>query len=350
MPQRLARLDGPRRRHRAAARPRPRAGRARSSRWARRRRWAVGDRVTTPFVLACGTCASAARRRARCASGSRSRASPSGARSPSASRCRAPTPTWSRVPDAVDSDVAAGLGCRFATAYRALATSRGCFPVRPSSSTGAAASGWPRRWSPSRGAPRGGRRPVAESLAVAVGLGATTEPVGTADVSLDCFGSAATLAASIACLRPRGRHVQVGLLGGADARPAVDMGRLVGQELQLLGSHGMAASDYPSCSLSLADGTLDPGRLLRDRIGLEAAAERLAGLGGAWGRRRWCDRRTAWSVTWAGPFTPGCGIPGRGHSRFNQPCETRPPMPPLPPRPPSRRRPSSAETSARGTS
>jgi len=98
-------------------------------------------------------------------------------------------------------------------------------------------------------------------------------------VSLDCFGSRATLAASVACLRPRGRHVQVGLLGGADARPAVDMGRVVGQELQLLGSHGMAASAYPEMLALVADGTLAPQRLLRDRIGLAQAPARLAALG-----------------------------------------------------------------------
>jgi alcohol dehydrogenase len=102
---------------------------------------------------------------------------------------------------------------------------------------------------------------------------------GGADVSIDAFGSRSTLAASVAALRPRGRHVQVGLLVGADATPPVDMGRVLGLELQLLGSHGMPVSDYPELLALIADGTLDPGRLLRDRIGLAEAGPRLAALG-----------------------------------------------------------------------
>ena len=57
------------------------------------------------------------------------------------------------------------------------------------------------------------------------------------------------------------------------------MGRVLAQELQLLGSHGMPASDYPEMLARVADGTLDPGRLLRDRIGLAEAGPRLAALG-----------------------------------------------------------------------
>jgi alcohol dehydrogenase len=69
------------------------------------------------------------------------------------------------------------------------------------------------------------------------------------------------------------------LLGGADAWPSVDMGRVLAQELQLLGSHGMPAADYPALLAHVADGTLDPGRLLRDRIGLAEAGPRLVALG-----------------------------------------------------------------------
>jgi alcohol dehydrogenase len=133
--------------------------------------------------------------------------------------------------------------------------------------------------------------PDPASLALAEQLGAMPVPRGGtsgeiadltnggADVSVDAFGSRTTLAASVACLRPRGRHVQVGLLGGGDASPPVDMGRVLGQELQLLGSHGMPASDYPGMLARVADGSLDPGRLLRDRIGLAEAGSRLAALG-----------------------------------------------------------------------
>jgi alcohol dehydrogenase len=102
---------------------------------------------------------------------------------------------------------------------------------------------------------------------------------GGADVSLDAFGSRVTLSASISCLRPRGRHVQVGLLAGDDAAPRVDMSRVVAQELQLLGSHGMAASAYPEMLALVAAGRLRPQQLLRERISLDEAGPRLARLG-----------------------------------------------------------------------
>jgi len=92
-----------------------------------------------------------------------------------------------------------------------------------------------------------------------------------------------TLAASVACLRPRGRHVQVGLLAGADAVPRVEMGDVVARELQLLGSHGLSARSYPELLRLVTRGTLDPGRLVRDRIDLDDAAVRLPGLSASGG-------------------------------------------------------------------
>ncbi|PNB52971.1 alcohol dehydrogenase, partial [Pseudomonas sp. GW531-E2] len=88
------------------------------------------------------------------------------------------------------------------------------------------------------------------------------------DLSLDCRGSRDVVAASLACLRPRGRHVQVGLLGGADATPPVDLGLVVARELQVLGSHGLSATSYPALLARVADGTYAPQRLLRDEVGL----------------------------------------------------------------------------------
>ena len=98
------------------------------------------------------------------------------------------------------------------------------------------------------------------------------------DVSIDAFGAPVTMRASIACLRPRGRHVQVGLLGD-DVAPAVPMGLVIARELQLLGSHGMAAHTYPMMLAEIAAGTLAPQALLREAIDLDAAPARLMALG-----------------------------------------------------------------------
>ena len=81
---------------------------------------------------------------------------------------------------------------------------------------------------------------------------------GGVHVSVDAVGSAAVATASVRSLRRRGRHVQVGLLLGADATAGLPMDLVVAQELQVLGSHGMPAGDYPAMLALIASGALDP--------------------------------------------------------------------------------------------
>lgn len=54
-------------------------------------RWRAGDRVTVPFVCACGSCPACAAATSRCANARRSPASPTGAPSPSTSPSTTPT-------------------------------------------------------------------------------------------------------------------------------------------------------------------------------------------------------------------------------------------------------------------
>ncbi|HEY5397220.1 MAG TPA: alcohol dehydrogenase, partial [Trebonia sp.] len=89
-----------------------------------------------------------------------------------------------------------------------------------------------------------------------------------------------TLASSVRSLRRRGRHVQVGLLLGAEATPPVPMDLVIAGELEIYGSHGMAARDYPPMLGQVADGTLRPGLLVGDVIGLERAGAALAAMSG----------------------------------------------------------------------
>ena len=84
---------------------------------------------------------------------------------------------------------------------------------------------------------------------------------GGAHLSLDALGSPGTCVGSVLGLRTRGRHVQVGLLPPARA-PAVPMDRAVALELELLGSHGMAAHAYPQMLDLVAAGRLRPERLV----------------------------------------------------------------------------------------
>jgi alcohol dehydrogenase len=99
---------------------------------------------------------------------------------------------------------------------------------------------------------------------------------GGAQVSIDAYGSAATAGASIRCLGKRGRHVQVGLLAEHGGEVLVPMSAVLSAELELLGSHGMPAHDYPEMLAEIVSGALDPGMLIERRVGLAEAARLLA--------------------------------------------------------------------------
>jgi alcohol dehydrogenase len=102
---------------------------------------------------------------------------------------------------------------------------------------------------------------------------------GGAHVSVDALGSPATAACSVRCLRRRGRHVQVGLLLGGPTPIPMDL--VVARELEIYGSHGMAARDYPPMMTMVADSALRPGLLVGRVIGLEDAGRALAAMDGS---------------------------------------------------------------------
>jgi len=98
---------------------------------------------------------------------------------------------------------------------------------------------------------------------------------GGAHLSLDALGHPSTCFDSVACLRRRGRHVQVGLMLGAHATPAVPMAKVVAHELELRGSHGMQAHRYDAMLAMIASGRLAPARLVGRTITLERSIEAL---------------------------------------------------------------------------
>jgi alcohol dehydrogenase len=120
---------------------------------------------------------------------------------------------------------------------------------------------------------------AARERAAALGAVAMPEAVGTDfTVSIDAIGGADSLLASVRCLARRGRHVQVGLMGAATSIPAEVISLTVARELELIGSHGMSAQDYPAMLNQVTRGILDPGSLVRHTVGLEEACGLLAGL------------------------------------------------------------------------
>ncbi|MDN5900128.1 MAG: alcohol dehydrogenase catalytic domain-containing protein [Brachybacterium sp.] len=234
-------------------------------------RFVPGDRVTAPFILACGRCE-------QCLAGA-PQVCPQ-QRQPGFDLPGA----WAEqvvvveadhnlvaLPDGIDMTLAAGLGCRVGTAHHAVRAQAAVQPGEQVVVFGCGGLGLACVMI----ALAAGAEVIAidisrAALAAAADLGATalaTSPDivervreragGGAHVSLDALGSAATARAAIESLRPRGRHVQVGLLLGEDTDPSLPMGRVIAQELQILGSHGLAVEEYGALLADIAEGRLD---------------------------------------------------------------------------------------------
>jgi alcohol dehydrogenase len=262
------------------------------------RSWRPGDRVTVPFVCACGTCvACAAGEQQVCERQEQPGFTHAGSFAEQVALHHADV-NLVRLPDAMTAETAASLGCRFATAYRALTVHarvqandwlavHGCGGVGLSAVMIAAAGGArvvAVDVSPS--ALAAARDAGAEAVVDATGL--TPEEVaaqvveatdGGVHVSLDALGSRATAVASVLGLRRRGRHVQVGLLLAGDERTPLPMDRVIAWELELYGSHGMAAHEYPPMLDAVTAGVLRPDRLVTRRIRLDDVPDALVAMG-----------------------------------------------------------------------
>ena len=258
------------------------------------RRWKLGQRVTAPFVCACGGCP-------QCASGNHQvcdhQSQPGFTHWGSFAEFVAldhADINLVELPESLDDVTAASLGCRFVTSFRAMVDQarvragqwvavHGCGGVGLSAIMIAHAQG---------------ANVIAidiapDKLALAKALGACatvnardTDVVkaiqelssGGAHASIDALGSPVTCFNSIACLRKRGRHVQVGLMLGDHHHPAVPMDQVIAKELEIFGSHGMQAHRYPAMLAMIQAGTLDPRKLIGKTISLLDAPEELADM------------------------------------------------------------------------
>ncbi|MFD9505229.1 zinc-dependent alcohol dehydrogenase family protein [Streptomyces mirabilis] len=257
--------------------------------------WRPGDRVTVPFVCACGACPS-------CAAGDQQvcerQTQPGFTHWGSFAQYVAldhAEVNLVAVPDELSFATAASLGCRFATAFRAVVAQgrvaagewvavHGCGGVGLSAVMIAAAAGArvvavdlsPQALDLAR---KFGAVEVVDASRVGDTAAAVRELTGGgAHLSLDALGSPVTCAASVNGLRRRGRHVQVGLL---PEDPAVPMARVIGLELELLGSHGMQAHAYPRMLELVRAGVLRPDLLVTSTIPLDAVPAALAAMGTA---------------------------------------------------------------------
>jgi alcohol dehydrogenase len=252
----------------------------------------IGSRVTAPFVNGCGHC--------RWCRGGDAQVCPDqtqpGFTHPGSHAeyvvIRAADFNLVALPDAVDAVTAAALGCRFATAWRALTAHVSVGPGREVGVFGCGGVGL----SAVMIAVALGARVTAvdlspAALARAAELGATTtirsgDPApsvveatgGGVHVSVDALGSPATADAAVRSLRRRGTHVQVGLMLGDAVRAPLPWDRVIAWELTVVGSHGMAAVDYPAMLAMVADGRLRPGDLVGAVVDLDGAIDALVAM------------------------------------------------------------------------
>ena len=248
----------------------------------------IGDKITVPFVCGCGSCG-------QCNSGNHqvcdNQSQPGfthwGSFAEYVSLDFADI-NLVKIPENISYVTAASLGCRFITSYRAVVSQgqvtggqyvvvHGCGGVGLSAIMIANALG-------------------AQVIAVDINdhtldfakeLGAFATVNGTnnsniieeikdltnggAHVSLDALGSQTTCFNSIANLRKRGKHIQIGLMTGDHQHPTVPMDKVLANELEIIGSHGMQAHKYPEMLDMIKNGKLRPEKLIGKTISLEEA-------------------------------------------------------------------------------
>lgn len=255
-------------------------------------RWKAGDRVTLPFVCGCGSCP-------QCLSGNQQvcdhQFQPGFTHWGSFAEYVAvdyADLNLVRLPEDMDFVTAASLGCRFITSFRAVVDQgkvtagqwvavHGCGGVGLSAIMLANALGAFVVAVDITGEKLEFARSVGASATVnAREVADVVEAVrdltqGGAHLSIDALGSPQTCFNSVANLRKRGKHVQVGLMVGDHAHPSVPMDRVVAHELEILGSHGMQAHRFPAVLDMIRAGKLHPEKLIGKTISLQQAPEAL---------------------------------------------------------------------------
>lgn len=255
-------------------------------------RFATGDRVVAPFVCGCGTCEP-------CRLGQhqvcRNQQQPGFTRwGAFAEYTTIPFADVNAVlvPEFVTDEVAALIGCRVSTAYRGV-VERGRLAagevlcVHGCGGVGLAAVAFGRAVGATVIAVdiAEGSLDLARSLGadLTVNAGdvsdvpeAVHQLTGGAHVSVDCLGSAAVVANSVYSLRPLGRHVQIGLFPTAAAE--LPIARVIRDELEVLGVHGLSNSRFGEIFALIDRGGLDLAPMITARLRLDDVPEALPAM------------------------------------------------------------------------
>jgi len=253
-----------------------------------------GDRVVAPFVCGCGRCEPClAQQHQVCRNQQQAGFTRWGA---FAQYTTVPFADHNAVvvPESVSNEAAALVGCRISTAYRGV-VERGrlsageVLAVHGCGGVGLAAIAF--------GHAVGAQvvavdiAPAALELAGALGADvmfdatgiddvgeAIIQLTGGAHVSVDCLGHPTTAGNSIRSLRPLGRHVQIGLFPAALAE--LPISRVIRDELEVLGVHGLSAARFDQVFALIAAGRFDPAAMITQRLKLADIPVALPAMGG----------------------------------------------------------------------
>ncbi|MEM6927319.1 MAG: zinc-binding dehydrogenase [Myxococcota bacterium] len=257
-------------------------------------RFVPGDRVTVPFIAGCGRCGPCHAGQSQVCDDQFQPGFHGWGGFAELVALRRADATLVPLPDELDFVTAASLGCRFATSFRAVTVQgrvaagewvavHGCGGVGLAAVQIAAAAG-----------ARVIAVDIAEGpLALARTAGAThtldatqvsdipeaiaTLTSGGAHLAIDALGHPDCVLNGVRGLRKQGRFVQVGLL--PDGPVPVPLDRVIGWELEIVGSHGLPAHDYGRLLSLVASGAVDPGALVTRRVTLDEGATLLGELG-----------------------------------------------------------------------
>ena len=196
------------------------------------------------------------------------------------------------LPDAVSFSDAAGMGCRFMTAYHGVVEVGRVHPGDWLVVYGAGGVGL----SATQIATSAGANVIAVDIAddkldLARKIGAVetinssnTDPVGAvreltrggADMSVDALGIPVTLRNAVASLRPRGRHVQIGMTPeGKNGEVPRGINDLITNEISYRGSFGMPTVEFRYLLDQVATKKLQPGQLVTKTIPLSKVNDAL---------------------------------------------------------------------------
>jgi alcohol dehydrogenase len=259
---------------------------------------AEGDRVALPFNLGDGICPHCRNGHGNVCPNGRALGFQSEAPGAFAEEVHLPWADYNAMPlpDGVSARDVAALGCRFMTAFHALAhradlsggdwlAVHGCGGVGLSAvhignALGARVVAVDIDESKlSRATELGADEVVDASEVARVPKEIKIITDGGAHVSVDALGVAETCRNSVFCLRRRGEHVQLGLTTDEEkGEVSLPTDRMAHMELSFHGSRGMPPTRYDELFGLMQTGDVDPGKLVSKEVALSDVSERLAAM------------------------------------------------------------------------